>query len=137
MANEFWLSIASKNLPKAKEFYSKLGFEMNNNHVGPHMVSMFVGDKNIVLNLFSETIFQEFISNPVTDTKNSNEIIFSLGANSKDKVDAMAKKVIAAGGDLYGKPGDKDGWMYGCGFADPDGHRWAVVYMDMSKLPKA
>ncbi|MDF2859634.1 MAG: hypothetical protein K0Q87_5485, partial [Neobacillus sp.] len=28
------------------------------------------------------------------------------------------------------------GWMYGCGVADPDGHRWNVLFMDMSKMPK-
>jgi predicted lactoylglutathione lyase len=136
MKNEFWLNIGSKDLPKAKEFYSKLGFEMNNKHANPQMVSMFVGDKNVVLNLFSENMMQGFISNAVTDTKGSNEIIFSLGASSREEVDAMAKTVVAAGGDLYGKPGEKDGWMYGCGFADPDGHRWSVLYMDFSKLPK-
>jgi hypothetical protein len=27
--------------------------------------------------------------------------------------------------------------MYGCGFADLDGHRWNVLYMDMSKCQKA
>ncbi len=137
MKNEFWLSIASKNLPKAKEFYSKLGFEINSKHADPDMVSMFVGDKNVVLNLFSEKFLKGFIGNSVTNTTDSNEIIFSLGAKSKDEVDAMAKRVVEAGGDLYGKPGEKDGWMYGCGFADPDGHRWAVVFMDMSKLPNA
>ena len=28
------------------------------------------------------------------------------------------------------------GWMYGFGFCDIDGHRWNVLYMDMSKMPK-
>lgn len=27
-------------------------------------------------------------------------------------------------------------WMYGAGFTDLDGHRWNVLYMDMSKMPK-
>jgi predicted lactoylglutathione lyase len=26
--------------------------------------------------------------------------------------------------------------MYGCVFADLDGHRWNVLYMDMSKMPQ-
>jgi len=26
--------------------------------------------------------------------------------------------------------------MYGCGFTDPDGHRWNALYMDMSKMAK-
>ena len=32
-------------------------------------------------------------------------------------------------------PAESQGWMYGCAFADPDGHRWNVLYMDMSKMP--
>lgn len=29
------------------------------------------------------------------------------------------------------------GWMYGAGFADPDGHRWNLLYRDESKMPKS
>ncbi|MGE9745594.1 hypothetical protein [Bdellovibrio bacteriovorus] len=25
---------------------------------------------------------------------------------------------------------------YGCGFFDPDGHRWNILFMNMSKMPK-
>jgi predicted lactoylglutathione lyase len=32
MENEFWLNLSSKNLPKAKEFFIKLGFTMNDRH---------------------------------------------------------------------------------------------------------
>ena len=110
---------------------------MNERHAAPHMVSMFVGNKKTVLNIFSESLFQGFIGGqPITDTRQSNEILFSIGAASPAEVDEMAKKAVEAGGTLYGKPGYKDGWMYGCGFADLDGHRWNILYMDMSKLPK-
>ncbi len=47
----------------------------------------------------------------------------------------MARKAIEAGGG-FGQPAEIQGWMYGCGFADPDGHRWNVLFRDMSKLPK-
>lgn len=62
--------------------------------------------------------------------------LFSFGANSFEEVDEYARKAVAAGGEMYAKPGCKDGWMYGCGFIDLDGHRWNPLFMDMSKLPK-
>ena len=135
MEHDFWLNLSSKDLVKAKEFFTKLGFTMNDRHTGPHMVSMFIGNKKIVLNLFSEDMLKGFMDHPVTNTKQSNELIFSIGAASPAEVDEFAKKAVAAGANLFGKPGYKDGWMYGCGFADLDGHRWNILYMDMSKMP--
>lgn len=55
MENEFWLNLSSKNLPKAKEFFIKLGFTMNDLHLAPHMVSMFIGSKKSVLTIFGLT----------------------------------------------------------------------------------
>lgn len=137
MENEFWLNLASKDLAKAKEFFIKLGFTINERHQAPHMVSLFVGNKKVVLNLFTESLFQGFIGGqPITDTAKSNEILFSISAASPKEVDDLAHKAEKAGAVVYGKPGYKDGWMYGCGFTDLDGHRWNVLYMDMSKMPR-
>jgi predicted lactoylglutathione lyase len=132
MQNEFWLNLASKDLEKAREFFIKLGFKMNDRHASANMVSMFIGHKNVVLNLFPENLFQTFTLQPVTNTLLTNEVIFSIGASSALEVDAMAEKALNAGAQLFSKPGYKDGWMYGCGFSDLDGHRWNILYMDMS-----
>jgi predicted lactoylglutathione lyase len=138
MEYDFWLNLPSKDLAKAKEFFVKLGFKMNERRSAPHMVSMFVGKKNIVVNLFAENMFQGFIGGQkITDAGQSNEVLFSVGAGSSAEVDEVARKAVEAGGTLYGKPGWKDGWMYGCGFADLDGHRWNVLYMDIGKMPTA
>jgi predicted lactoylglutathione lyase len=136
MQNDLWINLPSKNLPKAKEFFTNIGFEMNSRHNVPHMVSMFVGAQKIVVNLFSEELFQSFIGGQaITNSFQSNEILFSIGATSPKEVDELAVKVKQAGGTLYGEPGYKDGWMYGFGFVDLDGHRWNILYMDMSKVP--
>ena len=108
---------------------------MNERHSAPHMVSMFVGSNQIVVNLFSENIFQGFIGgHAVTNAKQSNEVLFSIGADSASAVDNLAKLAEEAGATIYAKPAYKDGWMYGCGFADLDGHRWNILFMDMSKM---
>lgn len=138
MKNEFWINLASKDLARARQFFTDIGFEINAAHNVPHMVSMFLGSKKIVVNLFSENMFQEFIGGQkVTDSRQTNEVLFSIGADSPAEVDQWAQKAAEAGATIYAKPGYKDGWMYGCGFADPDGHRWNLLFMDMNKMPKA
>lgn len=137
MEQEIWINLSSNNLPIAKEFFCAIGFEMNQKHQAPHMVSMVLGSKKLIVNLFEKKLFQEFIGGQnITDCTSSNEVLFSIGMNSPEEVDNLARKVTHAGGIIYGKPGYKDGWMYGCGFIDLDGHRWNALYMDMSKFPK-
>lgn len=79
-------------------------------------------------------MFRSFTDHAVTDTQQGTEVLFSLGADSKEEVDELAKKAEQAGGTVFREP-DGEEWMYGCGFVDPDGHRWNVLYMDMSKVP--
>ena len=54
-----WLNLPSSDLKKAKEFFVKVGFEMNEMHQAPHMVSMFVGSKKTVVNLFHQSILRK------------------------------------------------------------------------------
>ena len=86
--------------------------------------------------LFTETVFEGFVQNKITDTKTSSEILISIDAQSREEVDEMAQKVSEAGGIVFAQPAENQGWMYGCGFEDLDGHRWNVLYMDLSKLPQ-
>lgn len=137
MKGPVWINLPCDNLPRAKKFFTEIGFEMNTAHDVPHMLSMFVGQNRVIVNLFSSQHLQNFmVGQPVTDATKSNEVIFSLGAESNEEIDLMAKKVAAAGGTIFAKPDLIDGWMYGFGFTDPDGHRWNGLFMDMSKLPQ-
>lgn len=137
MESEFWINLSSKDISSSKIFFERLGFSINKKFEAPHMLSIFLGNKKIVLNLFTEDLFQKFIGQCITDTNQSNEVLFSLGTNNKEEVDKIAKLAEAAGAEVYAKPSYKDNWMYGCAFRDLDGHRWNILYMDMSKMPKA
>ena len=90
----------------------------------------------MVVMLFNEVTFKSFTQNQLTDTRTSTEVLFSIGAASKEDVNEIAKKAAAAGGTGFSEPAESQGWMYGCEFSDPDGHRWNSLYMDMSKMPK-
>jgi uncharacterized protein len=137
MSRALWLNLPVREPDRAKEFYTQLGFRLNEQYTSQDgSFSLIVGDNKVVLMLFPESTFLSFTGNAVADSQQSTEVLFSLGANSREEVDEFALKAERAGGTVFGKPGEKGGWMYGCGFADPDGHRWNVLYMDMSKIPK-
>lgn len=124
--NEVWFNLATKNMEASRNFYTTLGFEINQLHTNENMLGLFLGKKKIVLNIFSENMFSMFIDSP---PQLSNEVLITFSANSPEEIDEWAKKVVLAGGKLYSHPEWKDGWLYGFGFSDPDGHRWNPLYM--------
>lgn len=134
MTKQIWLNLPVKNVAKAKDFFWRLGFSFNEQHDTPSSTCMVIGEGNFVVMLFEELLFKNFSQNELTDTQSGSEILISIDAESKEEVDALAEKVKEAGGTVFSPPAESQGWMYGCGFADLDGHRWNVLYMDFSKL---
>lgn len=135
LSKQLWINLPVKDLKKSKEFFTALGFSLNTQHPNnDEGVSLVVGDNQVIVMLFPESTFKNFTGNSVMDTNQATEVLLSLSAGSRAEVDEIALKAEQAGGTVFGKPSDQSGWMYGCGFADLDGHRWNVLYMDMSKM---
>jgi predicted lactoylglutathione lyase len=135
MTKEVWINLPVKDVQRSKTFFKQLGFTFHEGHGDPNSACMFAGEKNIVFMLFQEDTFKSFSQHPLTDTSKSSEVMVSFDAESPAEVDELADKAQQAGGVLFGKPQELQGWMYGCGFTDPDGHRWNILYMDPSKMP--
>lgn len=134
MIKEAWLNFPVKDLEKAKAFYTKIGFtpsEQGNSEVS---AAFKIGTKQISLMLFEAGTFAKISGNALTDTSKGSEILVSIDAESVEEVDTLAQKVISAGGNVFSKPQETQGWLYGFGFTDPDGHRWNAIYMDFSKM---
>lgn len=137
MTKELWINLPVKDVARSREFYKQIGFKLNPNHPeNDQMAAFLVGEKEIGLMLFSEAQFKEFSAHNIPDPKNGTSTLFSIDAESPEEVDELAEKIRKASGEIFGEPGEKDGWMYGCGFIDPDGHRWSILYMDMTKMPQ-
>lgn len=133
---QFWINLPVKDVKRSKEFFGKLGFQFNQQYGDqPNSASLLLGEKGVVVMLFDELTFKGFTNTEVSDCKQT-EVLLSIDAQSKEEVDEMAKKAVEAGGASNHQPSQMQGWMYGCVFSDPDGHRWNVLYMDMSKMPK-
>ena len=137
MKNEFWLNLPVKDVQRSRDFFTAIGFTFAD---GPGntatSAALQVGNKNMIVMLFEQSQFAGFTNHAVTDTSKSHEVLFSLGADSRDEVDELLAKVKVAGGTIVAEAGESQGWMYGGAFADLDGHRWNPLFMDFTKLPK-
>lgn len=136
MTKDIWFNLPVKDVARSRVFFSQLGFTFNDKH-GVDPACMLVGEKKVVIMLFQEEMVKSFMRHQLTDTGLSNEMLISIDAESRDEVDTLAQKAKAAGGLVFAEPGESQGWLYGCGFADLDGHRWNVLYMDTAKMPKS
>ncbi|TDO97737.1 VOC family protein [Flavobacterium sp. 245] len=134
MTKQIWLNLPVKDVAKAKDFFWKIGFSFNEQHDTPSSTCMIVGEGHFVVMLFEESLFSTFSQNAVIDTNSGSEVLISIDAESKEEVNELAEKVKEAGGTVFAPPAESQGWMYGFGFADLDGHRWNVLFMDFSKL---
>lgn len=137
MTKEIWINLPVKDIDQSVTFFKKLGFTPNEKFpFTKTMASFFIGEKKFVMMLFINSMIEEFCQNKIADTSKGTEVLFSIDAESKEEVDEMLQKAEDAGGKIYAKGGEKDGWMYGGGFVDLDGHRWNLLYMDRSKFPQ-
>lgn len=136
MTKSLWLNLPVKNVEKTKDFFSKIGFSLNENQTNSEMVCFSVGEKNVTVLFFDEEMFKSFTKSEISDTKTGSEVLISIDAESPEEVDEMASKVFDAGGTIFAEPAENQGWMYGFAFSDLDGHRWNMLYMDFSKMPQ-
>jgi uncharacterized protein len=134
MATKIFVNLPVKNLKKAIDFFTKLGFTFNPQFTDETATCMIIGE-NIFAMLMIESRFQDFTKKPVSDATKSTEVLLAFDVESRAKVDEMIKNAVAAGGTLYADPQDH-GWMYYHSFADLDGHQWEVSYMDESAIPQ-
>ncbi len=132
MIKQLWINLPVKDINISKKFFTAIGFELNTRHdPGPDAASFLVGNDKYVLMLFNEKTYAQVAQHAVSDTSKGSEVMLSFDAESRAEVDEMARMVKEAGGDLFAPPTEIQGWMYGCAFADPDGHRWNSLFMDV------
>ena len=135
MVKQIFVNLAIKDLKKSNEFFKKLGFSFDPQFSDEKATCLIISE-NIFAMLLVDEYFKTFIKKEVCDVTKSAEAILALSAESRQEVDDMMKKVIAAGGSEPGEPEDH-GWMHGRSFQDLDGHLWEIFYMDKSAIEQA
>lgn len=135
MANKVFINLPVKNLDRSKAFFQGLGFSFNPQFTDEKAGCMVVSESIFVM-LLTETYFKTFIDTEVCDANKSTEVLIALDADSADDVKQFVSKAESLGGRIYAEAKDH-GFMYQHSFADLDGHKWEIAYVNMSQFPQS
>lgn len=132
MATQIFVNLPVKNLNDSKAFFSQLGYSFNPQFTDETAACMVVSE-DIYVMLLTEEKFKAFTPKPICDARKSTEVLVCLSCDSRDGVNDLVSKAVAAGGTTYNEPQDH-GFMYGHGFQDLDGHIWELIFMEPSAI---
>lgn len=133
MARQIFVNLPIRDMRKSQAFFRALGLAFNPRFSNDKGACLVIAE-NIFVMLLVEPFFQTFTKLPVSDARETTEVLIALSCDDRAEVDALVAKAVAAGATTPNAPQDH-GFMYQHGFADLDGHQWEVFWMDMGQAP--
>jgi predicted lactoylglutathione lyase len=127
MNKQIIINLPVKDLAKSKAFFSALGFSFNPKYSSENTAMMVIAEGSIQAMLTTEAFFKSLIDKPLVQAREANEMVLCLSCESREEVDSLIARAIAAGGRTPHPPEDH-GFMYDQGFEDLDGHLWNLVW---------
>ena len=128
MNKQIFVNLPVKDLGKSIAFFEAIGYTFNPQFTGDTTACMVINDTTFVM-LMTHEKFQGFTPKAVCDSTKSAEVLISLSCESREAVDSLVAKAIAAGGSSHNPPQDH-GFMYDHEFYDLDDHGWGIFWMD-------
>jgi predicted lactoylglutathione lyase len=127
MNKQIFLNIPVADLAKSKAFFQALGYSLNPQFSGDDAACVVISETISVM-LAPHAKFRQFTPKAICDTSQAVEMLVNLTCESRQEVDDLVAKALAAGGTTYDKPEDF-GFMYTHSFVDLDGHGWGLLHL--------
>jgi predicted lactoylglutathione lyase len=127
MHKQIIINLPVKDLAKSKAFFSALGYSFDPKMGNENAAMMVIAEGSISAMLTTEAFFKSLIDKPLAQAKEANEVVLCLTCESREELDSLIAKAVAAGGRTPHPPEDH-GFMYDQGFEDLDGHLWNLVW---------
>lgn len=131
-----FINLPVSDVARATAFYEAIGATLNPQFSNADAACMVVSDVIHVM-LLSHPRFADFSPHAIPDAHSSAQMLLCLSADDRNAVDAMVAAATGAGGSPDPCPVQEHGFMYGRSFADPDGHIWETMWMDIAQMPAA
>ena len=131
--NQIYVTLPVKNIQKTKEFWTKLGFPIDEQMSGESTVCVVMKQDTIYVMFGTEEVFQTYSNKPVPKT-DTTQVLVTISLNSREEVDNVVKAAVGNGATQHEEPQDY-GWMYQNSFWDINGLGWNVMFADASKIP--
>jgi uncharacterized protein len=131
-SRKLFVNLAVKDLGRTVDFFTQLGFSFDPRFTDEQATCMILSEDAYVM-LLVEDRFRDFTKKELADPGTETEAILAISAESREAVDELVQKALAAGGRPSNDSMDY-GFMYTASFQDPDGHLWEVLWMDPAAL---
>ncbi|MFF7476045.1 VOC family protein [Streptomyces sp. NPDC008092] len=123
-----FVNLATDDVAASRTFFTELGYSINPQFSNDDCSCVVISD-TIIAMLLSKQRYADFTKKEIADPTKTSEVLICLSAESREKVDELVGKAVAAGGTANDDVQDH-GFMYGRSFEDLDGHSWEVMWMD-------
>ncbi|GGL97495.1 glyoxalase [Streptomyces fumigatiscleroticus] len=123
-----FVNLPVNDVDASKKFFTELGYTINPQFTSEDCACVVISE-TIIAMLLSPRRYADFTKKEIADATRTSEVLLCLSAESREKVDELVDKAVAAGGTDTGRTQDY-GHMYGRSFDDPDGHTWEIMWMD-------
>lgn len=134
METQVFMNLAVKDLNKSIALFTKVGYTFNPMFTDETATCMIISE-HIYAMLLTEEKFRSFTKKAIADASKTQEVFIALTCDSREAVDEIMQKALAAGASEP-NPVQDHGFMYGREFEDLDGHIWSHFYMDINAFPK-
>lgn len=133
MPRTITISLPVIDLQASEAFYTALGF-VKSPQCSDDSGALMVWSETINVMLLTHAKWRTFTTRPIPP-KTSSEVGLNVSCESREEVDAMNRAALEYGGTADINPVEEHSFMYGRDFADPDGHVWGAMWIDMSAMP--
>jgi predicted lactoylglutathione lyase len=125
-----FINFATKDVAAAREFYVSLGFEINTVFSTEQNVFVKIAP-NVQLILGAKDFFKQLgEKREFADAWQVTEASVAISVSSREEVDELFTKAIAAGAKPFGDiVEEKEIGLYARAFSDLDGHKIDINYM--------
>ena len=134
MSTSVFVNLPVKDVRRSIAFFSALGFKFDPRFTNDDAAGLIIEEGHSYAMLLTHKHFKSFIKNEIADPGKVTQVLVALSFGSREEVDGIVRKAVAAGGKDAREPQDH-GFMYGRAFADPDGHVWEPFWMDPNANP--
>ena len=128
-----FINLPVDDVSRARRFWTELGMSFDATY-SDDSAACLVLEENAFAMLLQRDRFADFVEGEVADAHRTTEVLVALSVSSREEVDDLVARAVAAGGKPW-KPSFEAGPMYGGSFQDPDGHVWELMAMAPSGTP--
>ncbi|HEX7872057.1 MAG TPA: VOC family protein [Sphingobium sp.] len=130
MPRMIFVNLPVTDLKRSLTFYTAVGARPDPRFADDSAASVSFSD-TIHAMLLTHERFATFTDRRIIDAHTHAQAAFCVSEESREAVDETVRRAVEAGGIADPNSVQDHGFMYGRSYADPDGHIWEPMWMDV------